>query len=546
MAKQVIFNEQARAALKHGVDTLALAVKTTLGPRGRNVAMGKKWGAPSVTHDGVTVAKEVELKDPFQNMGAQLLKEAASKTNDVAGDGTTTATVLAQAMIDEGLKMVAAGANPMILKRGLDKGREALVARIKEQSITLKSRDEIRQVATISAQDPEIGELLATIMDKIGHDGVVTIEEGKGTTLEYELVEGMQFDRGYISPYFVTDSSRMEAVIDEPYILITDKKISAVNDLLPILEAVLATGKKDLVIIAEDVDGEALATLVVNKMRGTLNALAVKAPGFGDRRKAMLQDIAILTGGTVISEEVGRKLDSAKVQDLGRARRVKSDKDNTVIVEGFGDKQAIQARIRQLKQQIETTTSDYDREKLQERVAKLSGGVAVIKVGAPTEPALKERKARVEDALNATRAAVEEGIVPGGGIALLNAIPALDNVQTQFEEERMALNILRRALEEPLRQLAINAGEDGSVVVNQVRTLQREHNNPNYGFDVMTGKYVDLMQAGIIDPAKVVRTALENAVSVAGIVLTTDALITDAPEPKKNGARTPSIPEEEF
>ena len=546
MAKQVIFNEQARAALKHGVDTLALAVKTTLGPRGRNVAMGKKWGAPSVTHDGVTVAKEVELKDPFQNMGAQLLKEAASKTNDVAGDGTTTATVLAQAMIDEGLKLVAAGANPMILKRGLDKGREALVARIKEQSITLKSRDEIRQVATISAQDPEIGELLATIMDKIGHDGVVTIEEGKGTTLEYELVEGMQFDRGYISPYFVTDSSRMEAVIDEPYILITDKKISAVNDLLPILEAVLATGKKDLVIIAEDVDGEALATLVVNKMRGTLNALAVKAPGFGDRRKAMLQDIAILTGGTVISEEVGRKLDSAKVQDLGRARRVKSDKDNTVIVEGFGDKQAIQARIRQLKQQIETTTSDYDREKLQERVAKLSGGVAVIKVGAPTEPALKERKARVEDALNATRAAVEEGIVPGGGIALLNAIPALDNVQTQFEEERMALNALRRALEEPLRQLAINAGEDGSVVVNQVRTHQREHNNPNYGFDVMTGKYVDLMQAGIIDPAKVVRTALENAVSVAGIVLTTDALITDAPEPKKNGARTPSMPEEEF
>jgi chaperonin GroEL len=546
MAKQIIFNEQARAALKHGVDTLALAVKTTLGPRGRNVAMGKKWGAPSVTHDGVTVAKEVELKDPFQNMGAQLLKEAASKTNDVAGDGTTTATVLAQAMIDEGLKLVAAGANPMILKRGLDKGREALVARIKEQSITLKSRDEIRQVATISAQDTEIGELLATIMDKIGHDGVVTIEEGKGTTLEYELVEGMQFDRGYISPYFVTDSSRMEAVIDEPYILITDKKISAVNDLLPILEAVLATGKKDLVIIAEDVDGEALATLVVNKMRGTLNALAVKAPGFGDRRKAMLQDIAILTGGTVISEEVGRKLDSAKVQDLGRARRVKSDKDNTVIVEGFGDKQAIQGRIRQLKQQIETTTSDYDREKLQERVAKLSGGVAVIKVGAPTEPALKERKARVEDALNATRAAVEEGIVPGGGIALLNAIPALDNVQTQFEEERMALNILRRALEEPLRQLAINAGEDGSVVVNQVRTHQREHNNPNYGFDVMTGKYVDLMQAGIIDPAKVVRSALENAVSVAGIVLTTDALITDAPEPKKNGARTPSMPEEEF
>ena len=545
MAKQLAFDTRARAALKRGVDTLAEAVKTTLGPRGRNVALDKKWGAPTVTHDGVTVAKEIELKDPFENMGVQLLKQAASKTNDVAGDGTTTATVLAQAIVHEGLKLVTAGANPMLLKRGLDKGGQALVARIREQAITLKGRDEIRQVATISAQDPEVGELLAMVMDKIGRDGVVTIEEGKGLTLEHELVEGMQFDRGYISPYFATDSSRMEAVLDEPYILITDRKISAVNDLLPILEAVLGSGKKDLVIIAEDVDGEALATLVVNKLRGTINALAVKAPGFGDRRKAMLQDIAILTGGTVISEEVGRKLDSAKLEDLGRARRVKADKDNTVIVEGAGDKQAIQARIAQIRSQIETTTSDFDREKLQERAAKLAGGVAVIKVGAPTETALKERKARVEDALNATRAAVEEGIVPGGGVALLNAIPALDGVQAQFDEERMALNMLRRALEEPLRQLAANAGEDGSVAVEHVRAAQREHTNPNYGYDVMTGTYVDLIAAGIIDPAKVVRTALENAVSVAGVILTTEALIAEAPEPKKNGA-APSMGDEGF
>ncbi len=542
MAKQLIFDQQARAALKHGIDTLATAVKTTLGPRGRNVALDKKWGAPNVTHDGVTVAKEIELKDPFENLGVQLLKQAAVKTNDVAGDGTTTATVLAQAIITEGLKLVAAGANPMLLKRGLDKGGQALVARIKQHAITLKGREEIRQVATISAQDSEVGELLATVMDKIGRDGVVTVEEGKSTVLEHELVEGMQFDRGYISPYFVTDSARMEAVIDDPYILITDKKISAINDLVPILEAVLATGKKELVIIAEDVDGDALATLVVNKLRGALNGLAVKAPGFGDRRKAMLQDIAILTGGTVISEEIGRKLEHTKLEDLGRARRVKADKDNTVIVEGHGDKAAIQARISQLKQQIETTTSDYDREKLQERVAKLSGGVAVIKVGAPTEPAMKERKARVEDALNATRAAVEEGIVPGGGVALLNAIPALDEVQTQFDEERMALNVLRRALEEPLRQLAINAGEDGSVVVDQVRTTQRKHGNLNYGYDVMTGAYVDLMAAGIIDPAKVVRTAVENAISVAGMILTTEALIVDAPEPKKQ--QTPPVPDE--
>ena len=539
MAKQLLFDERARESLKHGVDTLTQAVKTTLGPRGRNVALDKKWGAPTVTHDGVTVAKEIELKDPFENMGVQLIKQAASKTNDVAGDGTTTATVLAQAIVFEGLKLVAAGANPMLLKRGLDKGGHALVAAIKEQAIPVKGRDEIRQVATVSSGDSEIGELLATVMDKIGRDGVISVEEGRGTSLEHEIVEGMQFDRGYISPYFVTDSARMVAELHDPYILITDRKITAINDLLPLLEQVIGSGKKDLVIIAEDVDGEALATLVVNKLRGTFNPLAVKAPGFGDRRKAMLQDIAILTGGTVISEEVGRKLDSAKVEDLGRARLVRSDKDNTIMVEGGGDREAIQARIQQLRQQLEATTSDFDREKIQERIAKLAGGVAVIRVGAPTEPEMKERKDRVEDALNATRAAVEEGIVPGGGVALLNVIPALDKPQTQFEEERMALKVLARALEEPLRQLANNAGEDGPVVVEHVRSAQRQNKNPHYGYDVMTGAYVDLFEAGIIDPAKVTRTALENAVSVAGMILTTEALITDVPEEKTNGAAPP-------
>jgi chaperonin GroEL len=472
-------------------------------------------------------------------MGVQLLKQAASKTNDVAGDGTTTATVLAQSIVHEGLKLVAATANPMLLKRGLDKGGHALVAAIKEQAIPVKGRDEIRQVATVSSGDSEIGELLATVMDKIGRDGVISIEEGRGTSLEHEIVEGMQFDRGYISPYFVTDSARMVAELHDPYILITDRKITAINDLLPLLEQVIGSGKKDLVIIAEDVDGEALATLVVNKLRGTFNPLAVKAPGFGDRRKAMLQDIAILTGGTVISEEVGRKLDSAKVEDLGRARLVRSDKDNTIMVEGGGDREAIQARIQQLRQQLEATTSDFDREKIQERIAKLAGGVAVIRVGAPTEPEMKERKDRVEDALNATRAAVEEGIVPGGGVALLNVIPALDKPQTQFEEERMALKVLARALEEPLRQLANNAGEDGPVVVEHVRSAQRQNKNPHYGYDVMTGAYVDLFEAGIIDPAKVTRTALENAISVAGMILTTEALIADVPEPKTNGAAPP-------
>jgi chaperonin GroEL len=535
-AKQVIFHEQARHALHAGVVTLAQAVRTTLGPKGRNVALDKKWGAPTVTHDGVTVAKEIELKDPFENIGAQLLKQAASKTNDVAGDGTTTSTVLAQAIVDEGMKLVAAGANPLLIKRGLDRAVQALTAEIKRQAIPVKGRDEIAQIATISAQDPEIGELLATIMDKAGRDAVITVEEGKGTTLEHELVEGMQFDRGYISPYFVTDQAQMVAELDEPYILITDRKISAITDLVPVLEAVLQSGKKDLLIIAEDVEGDALATLVVNKLRGTLNALAVKAPGFGDRRKAMLQDIAILTGGTVISEEIGRKLDSAKIEDLGRARRVRADKDETIIVEGRGDSKAIQARIAQIKQQIETTTSDYDREKLQERAAKLSGGVAVIKVGAPTEPEMKERKARVEDALHATRAAVEEGIVPGGGVAYLNLIGALDGVETRFEEERMALNILRRALEEPARQIARNAGEDGAVVIEEIRRRQKETGNHMIGFDAMRGDYGDLAAWGIIDPAKVVRTALENAVSVAGMILSTDALITELPEPKKQSA----------
>ncbi len=535
-AKQVIFHEQARHALHAGVVTLAQAVRTTLGPKGRNVALDKKWGAPTVTHDGVTVAKEIELKDPFENIGAQLLKQAASKTNDVAGDGTTTSTVLAQAIVDEGMKLVAAGANPLLIKRGLDRAVQALTAEIKRQAIPVKGRDEIAQIATISAQDPEIGELLATIMDKAGRDAVITVEEGKGTTLEHELVEGMQFDRGYISPYFVTDQAQMVAELDEPYILITDRKISAITDLVPVLEAVLQSGKKDLLIIAEDVEGDALATLVVNKLRGTLNALAVKAPGFGDRRKAMLQDIAILIGGTVISEEIGRKLDSAKIEDLGRARRVRADKDETIIVEGRGDSKAIQARIAQIKQQIETTTSDYDREKLQERAAKLSGGVAVIKVGAPTEPEMKERKARVEDALHATRAAVDEGIVPGGGVAYLNLIGALDGVETRFDEERMALNILRRALEEPARQIARNAGEDGAVVIEEIRRRQKETGNRMIGFDAMRGDYGDLAAWGIIDPAKVVRTALENAVSVAGMILSTDALITELPEPKKQSA----------
>jgi chaperonin GroEL len=473
MPKQLSFNEEARRALKRGVDTIAEAVKTTLGPRGRNVAIDKKFGAPTVTHDGVTVAKEVELKDPFENMGAQLLKEAATKTNDVAGDGTTTATVLAQAIVNEGLKVVAAGANAMLLKRGLDRGAEALVATIKSSATPVRDRADIAHVATNSAADSEIGDLIAEVMEKVGKDGVITVEESKGVAFEKEYTEGMQFDRGYISGYMVTNVERQEAELDDPYILITDKKISSIQDILPVLEKVLQV-TKNFVIIAEDVDGEALATLVVNKLRGTINALAVKAPGFGDRRKAMLQDIAILTGGTVISEEIGRKLDSATIEDLGRARKVVATKDDTTIVEGKGDEAAIRARIEQIRAQIETTTSDFDREKLQERLAKLAGGVAVIKVGAATEPELKEKKHRVEDALSATRAAVEEGIVPGGGVALINAIPALDSVKVEHEDEKVGLQILRRALEEPLRVLARNAGEDGSVIIANVRRMQDE------------------------------------------------------------------------
>jgi chaperonin GroEL len=536
-AKQMAFDAEARSQLKAGIDALANAVKVTLGPRGRNVALDKKWGAPTVTHDGVTVAKEIELENHFQNMGAQMLKQAATKTADVAGDGTTTSTLIAQAIVREGLRNVAAGANPMLMKRGIDAATDAVVQAIKDLAVPVNGRQDIEQVATVSANDAEIGRLLADAMDKVGTDGVITVEEGKGLRLEVEYTEGMQFDRGYISPYFITDSQRMEAAIDEPFILITDRKITAVSDLLPMLERVLQTGKKDLVIIAEDVDGEALATLVVNKLRGILNPLAVKAPGFGDRRKEMLRDIAVLTGGTLITEELGRKLESVTVVDLGQARRVVATKDETTIVEGRGKPEDIKARIAQIKAQIEETTSDYDREKLQERLAKLSGGVAVIKIGAPTEVELKERKARMEDALHATRAAVEEGVLPGGGTALLRSASALENMQLEGDQ-KVGAEILRRALDEPLRQLVANAGLEGSVIVEQIR----RQNQPNYGFDVLREQYVDLVEAGIIDPAKVTRTALENAASVAGMILTTEALVTDAPETETSVPAAPGSP----
>src|SRR5690349_18800631 len=529
-AKQLQFREDARRSLKRGMDLLAEAVKTTLGPKGRNVALDKKFGTPTVTHDGVTVAKEIELQDPFENMGAQLLKEAATKTNDVAGDGTTTATVLAQAIVHEGLRNVAAGANPMLLKRGLDLGVEAVIARIREMAQPVSTQEEIANVGTNSAADPEIGRLLAEVMEKVGKDGVITVEESRGLKYETEFTEGMQLDRGYISAYFVTNADRMESVLDEPYILITDKKISALNDLLPVLEKFLQVSK-NLLIIAEDIDGEALATLIVNKLRGVLNVVGVKAPGFGDRRKDMLRDIAILTGGQVISEEVGRKLDSTTVKDLGRARRVVVNKDETTIIEGKGDEAAIRARVEQIKAQIEQTTSDYDREKLQERLAKLAGGVAVIKVGAATETELKEKKHRVEDALSATRAAVEEGIVPGGGVALINALSALDDLKTDGDVAT-GVFILRRALEEPMRQIALNAGQDGAVVVESVRRKATEENNTSVGYNVLTGQYGDMVAQGIIDPAKVTRSAVENAASIAGMILTTEALITDIPEEK--------------
>jgi chaperonin GroEL len=540
MPKQLVFSEEARKNLKIGVDTLANAVKTTLGPKGRNVALDKKWGAPTITHDGVTVAKEIELQDPYQNMGAQLLKEAATKTNDVAGDGTTTATVLAQAIVDEGLKNVAAGANPMLLKRGIEKATAAVVKAIKEQATEIKGKDDIAHVAANSAADQQIGELIAEVMDKVGKDGVITVEESKGLEFETEYVEGMQFDRGYISPYFITNPEAMEAVLENPYILIHEKKISAATDLVPLLEKLLQVGKRELVVIAEDVDGEALATLVLNKLRGVLNVLAVKAPGFGDRRKAMLQDIAILTGGTVISEELGRKLESVTIQDLGRADKVVATKDDTTIVGGKGDPEQIKGRIEQIRAEIENTTSDYDREKLQERLAKLAGGVAIIRVGAGTEVELKEKKHRVEDALSATRAAVEEGIVPGGGVALLNAMSALDHIETEYPDEATGVRIVKRALEEPMRQLAYNAGEDGAVVVQNVRRKQQEMGDRNIGFDVMSGQYVNMLQAGIIDPVKVVRSGVENAASIAAMILTTEALVTEIPEPKK--ATAPAQP----
>lgn len=541
-AKQLVFGEEARRKLRNGIDVVANAVATTLGPKGRNVALDRKYGSPTITHDGVTVAKEIELEDPFENMGAQLLKEAATKTNDIAGDGTTTSTVLAHAIVTEGLKTLAAGANPMLLKRGIEAASKLVAEEIKSQAIEIREKNEIANVATISAQDRSIGELIADVMDKVGKDGVITVEESKGLEFEQEYVEGMQFDRGYISPYFVTDAEHMEAVISEPYILIHDKKISAAADIVPLLEKLVQVGKRDLVIISEDIDGEALATLVLNKIRGMINVLAVKAPGFGDRRKAMLQDIAILTGAQVISEETGRKLETTAVSDLGRAEKVVADKDNTTIVGGKGEEGAIKGRIDQIKVEIEKTTSDYDREKLQERLAKLAGGVAIIRVGAATETELKEKKHRVEDALSATRAAVEEGIVPGGGVALINAIHVLEDLKMQDDDEQIGVNIIRKALEVPMRKITENAGQEGSVIIENVRKAQRDNNNKQVGYDVLTGEYGDMVKCGVIDPAKVTRGALENAASIAAMILTTEALITDVPEESKAPV-APPMPE---
>ncbi len=533
-AKIISFEADALTKLKKGIDTLAKAVKITLGPKGRNVVLDKKFGAPTVTKDGVSVAKEIELEDPFENMGAQMVKEVASKTSDIAGDGTTTATVLAQAIFTQGLKNVTAGANPTELKRGIDKAVEVIIESLQEQSQVVSGKKEISQVGTISANnDPTIGELIAEAMEKVGKDGVITVEEAKSIETSLDVVEGMQFDRGYVSPYFVTDSETMEAVLDDPAILIYDKKISAMKDLLPILEKTAQQGKP-LMIIAEDIEGEALATLVVNKIRGTLKVAAVKAPGFGDRRKAMLEDIAILTGGTVISEETGLKLENTSLDDLGNAKRITIDKDNTTIVEGAGSTDEIKGRVNQIRTQIENTTSDYDKEKLQERLAKLAGGVAVIKIGAATEVEMKEKKARVEDALHATRAAVEEGIVPGGGVALIRAIPALDKLKLEGDQI-IGANIVRRAIEEPLRHIVDNAGLEGSVVVNKVK-----EGKDDFGFNAATEKYENLIKAGVIDPTKVTRSALENASSVAGLLLMTEALITDKPEEEKPAA--PAMP----
>jgi chaperonin GroEL len=532
--KKLAYSDEARKSLRVGIETLADAVKVTLGPKGRNVVLDKKFGPPQVCSDGVTIAKEIELPDAFENMGAQLLKEAATKTNDAAGDGTTTSIVLAQAIINEGFKNVTAGSSPMAIKRGIEKAVNTIVEELKKMSQPVETRERISQVASLSAHEDAIGETIAEAMEKVGKDGVITVEESKGLSDEIEYVEGMEFDRGYISPYFITNADRMEAVIEDASIIITDNKISAVADLLPALEKLLQTGKKDVVIIAEDVDGEALATLVVNKLRGTLNVLAVKAPGFGDRRKAMLQDIATLTGGTVISEETGRKLDSAMLEDFGQARRVTSTKDDTTIVEGHGSESEIQARINQIKTQIEETTSEYDREKLQERMAKLSGGVAVIKVGAATEIELKERKARVEDALSATRSAVEEGIVPGGGVALVRAQRALSNVSGLTEDEAVGVNIIRRALEQPLKLIVENAGYEGAVVLNQVKQQADD-----YGYDAEVGEFGPMLERGIVDPAKVTRSALQNAASVAAMVLTTQCMIAEIPQNGKGPAMPP-------
>jgi chaperonin GroEL len=536
MAKQILFDEKARALIRKGVDKLADAVKVTLGPKGRNVALDKGFGAPTITNDGVTIAKEIELEDKFENVGAQVVQEVASKTNDVAGDGTTTATLLAQSMVAEGFKNVAAGANPMVIKRGIERGVKAIVEELKRISKPVKTNEEIAQVGTISSQDPEVGRLIAEVMEKVGNDGVVTVEESQTFGLTKEVVEGMQFDKGYVSPYLITNAERMEAEYKDPFILITDKKVSALNEILPLLEKLAQSGKKELVIIADEIEGEALATFIVNKLRGTFNVLAVKAPGFGDRRKEMLQDIAVLTGGKVISEDIGLKLENATPDMLGQARRVVATKENTTIVEGKGDQKAIEDRVTQIKKELKDTTSDFDKEKLQERLGKLSGGVAVIKVGAATETELKEKKHRIEDALHATRAAVEEGIVPGGGVALIRTLHVLDALNIEGDE-KIGINILRRALEEPMRRIAINAGKEGSVIVEEVK---KEKGNRGYNAEI--DKFEDLVAAGIVDPTKVTRSALQNAASAAAMLLTTEAVVTDLPEKKEPGGMPGGMP----
>ena len=540
-AKILLYDEEARRALQRGVEKVASAVRVTLGPRGRNVVLEKKWGSPTITKDGVTVAKEIELEDPNENMGAQLVKEVASKTNDLAGDGTTTATVLAWAIVREGLRNVAAGSNPMLLKRGIDKAVDAVVDELKKISITIEGKQDIAHVAGIAANDTDVGEIIADAMEKVGKDGVITIEEGKGIETTVEVVEGMQFDRGYISPYFITDPDKMECVLEEPYILLTEKKISAARDIVPIMEKVIRFGKP-LVVVAEDVEGEALATLVVNKLRGVLQSVAVKAPGYGDRRKAMLQDMAVLTGAKVISDDIGIKFESVEIDMLGRAEKVKADKDDTTVIGGKGDRKDIQGRIAQIKKEIEDTTSDYDREKLQERLAKLSGGVAEIKVGAATETEMKEKKHRFEDALNATKAAVEEGVVPGGGTAYIRALPALDKIEAEADEA-IGANLVRRALEEPARQLAANAGVEGSLIVER---LKRESGRT--GYDVAKGEFADMIKAGIVDPTKVTRLALQNAASVAGLLLTTEAIVVEKREKRRAAMPAPGggMPEDEF